>query len=316
MKTPPILLLAGALVLAGGAALLARVLMTPPPPPPVVVKQIPVEPAKPVYKAILVVDRDLQPGDFIDPSLLRWKGVERQYDGRLYFLDDREQADNGISNLVGNLIGATVREPITAGKPLTSNLVVMPGEPGFIATVIKPGMRAVSVPTNNTSSLYGMVTSGDRVDVLLNLERAQEAPQINPQNLDQIPRLAAQTLLRDVRVLAINSQARSPLQPNPQPGEGSTSAKGKYSNIFPETVTLEIPPAYTEKLTLATQIGTLQLALRSSQEESDGQVKPGNGHVTTLTQATGVYQASAPASPTKVNTFHGNAAGVVQFGQQ
>ncbi|TBU95557.1 Flp pilus assembly protein CpaB [Stutzerimonas kirkiae] len=309
MKTPSILLLAGALVMAGGAALLARVLMTPP--PPVVVEQAPVrvEEPKPKQPAILVASRDLRPGDFIDPSALRWQDTDNAHDERLYFIDGRDQ--------IGQLTGASVRQAIAAGAALTSNLVVKANEPGFIATVITPGLRAVSIPTNNTGSLYSMVASGDRVDVLVNLERAQEAPLVNPLNQDQIPRLATQTLLRDVRVLAINNQARSPLQPRP---EVEPKAKKKdtdaYPSSFPETVTLEVPPAYTEKLALASQIGTLQLALRSSQEHSDGQVKPGSGHVTTLAQTTGVYQASAPSANSKVATFHGNAAGVVQFGQQ
>ncbi|TBU90025.1 Flp pilus assembly protein CpaB [Phytopseudomonas dryadis] len=310
MKTPSILLLAGTLLVAGSAALLARVLLTPPPPPTAVVETAPpvVEP-KPVHPAILVTSRDLLPGDFIDASALRWQASETAHDERLYFIEGGEEGKQ--------LTGASVRQPIKAGAALTSNLVVKANEPGFIATVVKPGMRAIAVPTSNSASLYSMLSLGDRVDVLVNLQRTQEQALVNPVNQEQIPRLAAQTLLQDVRVLSINNRMRSPLQPLPTPDpKAAKKNPDAYPESYPDIVTLEVPPAYAERLALASQIGTLHLVLRSRLEESDGQVKPGSDRVTTLAQTTGVYQASAPASAPNVNTFRGDAATAVQFGSR
>jgi len=336
MKTPSALLLAGTLLVAGSAALLARVLLTPPPPPPVVEK--PVEAPKPTYPAVLVASRDLRPGDFIDASAVEWKESDNAYDERLYYTRGSEAANQ--------LTGAGVRHPVTAGTPLTSTLLVKPNEPGFIATVITPGMRAITVPTSQTASQHSMLTSGDRVDVLVNLQRDQEQDISSVQSNDlarmfgadqhnltqnqrqdmvrqvldiqaqnQVPRLAAQTLLQNVRVLAVDNMARSPLQPRPQEAANSKRSPDAYPSSSAQTVTLEVPPAYAERLALASQIGTLQLALRSSQDIGDGLVKVGNGAVTTLAKTTGVYSASAPFANQRpqVRAFHGDSASTVQF---
>ncbi|UCJ16334.1 Flp pilus assembly protein CpaB [Pseudomonas sp. MM211] len=339
MKTPSVLLLAGTLLVAGSAALLARVLLAPP--PPVVAAAPIVEEPKPTHPAILVAARDLRPGDFIDASAVEWQASDSAHDERLYYT--RNQAD------LTHLTGASVRRSVAAGVPLTSALVVKSNEPGFIATVITPGMRAITVPTDQTASQYSMLTSGDRVDVVVNLQRETEQDTGSVQSSDlatmfgadlpnrtdeqrqrmvnqvlsiqaqnQVPRLASQTLLQNVRVLSINNLVRSPLQPRPEDEPNAKKNPDAYPRSAPQTVTLEVPPAYAERLALASQIGTLQLALRSSQEVGDGQVRPGNGRVTTLAQTTGVYSASAPFANQRplVKTFHGDTSNVVQFDYQ
>lgn len=339
MKTPSALLLAGTLLVAGSAALLARVLLTPPPPPPVVEK--PVETSKPTYPAVLVASRDLRPGDFIDASAVEWKASDNAYDERLYYTRGSEAASQ--------LTGAGVRLPVAAGTPLTSALLVKPNEPGFIATVITPGMRAITVPTSQTASQYSMLTSGDRVDVVVNLQRENEqdtgiiqngdlmkvlirhtegeAPEQRQRMIRQVlgatsqspvPRLAAQTLLQNVRVLSLNNRVRSPLQQRPEETEKNRKNPDAYPNPWAETVTLEVPPAYAERLALASQIGTLQLVLRSSQDIGDGLVRPGTGKVTTLAQTTSVYSASTPAKQSfdkapSARVFHGDARNDVYF---
>lgn len=342
MKTSSTLLLAGTLLVAGSAALLARVLLTPPPPPPVVEKPV-VEEAKPTHPAVLVASRDLRPGDFIDASAIEWKQSDKAVEERLYYTQGSEAASL--------LTGASVRHAVAAGTALTSTIVVRPNEPGFVATVITPGMRAITVPTSQTASQHSMLTSGDRVDVLVNLQRELEQDTGSVQSHDlakmfgadqptlsqdqrqdmvrqvldiqaqnQVPRLAAQTLLQNVRVLAIDNQARSPLQPRPAdiPNGNNKRSPDAYPTSSPQTVTLEVPPAYAERLALASQIGTLQLALRSSQDIGDGLVKVGSGEVTTLAKTTGVYSASAPFANQRpqVRAFHGDTASTVQFDNQ
>lgn len=341
MKTPSALLLAGTLLVAGSAALLVRVLLAPPPPAPVVVAAPVVEEPKPKHPEILVAARDLRPGNFIDASAVEWQASDSAHDERLYYTRNNEDTIQ--------LTGASVRRPVAAGMPLTSALVVKSNEPGFIATVITPGMRAITVPTDQTASQYSMLVSGDRVDVLVNLEREHEQDTgsvqssdlaamfgadlpnrtdeqrqlmvqqvLNIQAQNQVPRLASQTLLQNVRVLSVNNLVRSPLQPSHTDESNAKKHPDAYPRSAPQTVTLEVPPAYTERLALASQIGTLQLALRSSQEVSDEQVRAGSGRVTTLAQTTGVYSASAPFTDQRplVKTFHGDATNTVQFDYQ
>ena len=103
----------------------------------------------------------------------------------------------------GSLDGAVVRQPLAAGEPITQPKIVRPGDRGFLAAVLKPGMRAVSVPINATTGISGFVFPGDAVDLLLTVEL----------DLGGRERRATQTILSDIRVLAVDQRT------NDQEGE-------------------------------------------------------------------------------------------------
>lgn len=300
MKKNSIFLLAGALVLAVGVALLARTLLTPPPPV-VVVKEEPRPAPPPPRKAILVVARDLHPGDFIDGSHMDWREVDNNPSRSLYFIKGADSQES--------LYGATVRQPVEAGQPLTVNAVVRQGEPGFLAAVLKPGMRAVSVPTGRVESNFGLVSSGDRVDVILGLKREDAVSATT--EAASAPKLAAQTILRDVRVLALNNQARGELQVRSEDDSKDKDAarKANASSAHFETVTLEVSPADAEKLAVAKEVGSLQLALRSAREPFDPEEVFLTSGVTTLRATTDVY-GTPPASngTASVQIFRGSSS--------
>ena len=54
-----------------------------------------------------------------------------------------------------------------AGEPITDGKLVLAGTRGFMAAVLQPGTRAVSVPITATTAVSGFIYAGDRVDVLL-----------------------------------------------------------------------------------------------------------------------------------------------------
>ena len=64
-------------------------------------------------------------------------------------------------------VGAVVRRPLTVGQPLSAGSVVKPGERGFLAAVLEPGMRAISVPVDEAAGNAGLIFPGDRVDLIL-----------------------------------------------------------------------------------------------------------------------------------------------------
>ena len=57
--------------------------------------------------------------------------------------------------------------PLAPGEPMTEGKMVAPGGRGFLAAVLSPGMRAVSVPVTATSGISGFVFPGDQVDILI-----------------------------------------------------------------------------------------------------------------------------------------------------
>ncbi|MFK3774544.1 Flp pilus assembly protein CpaB [Pseudomonas sp. NPDC089406] len=290
MKTPSVLLLAGTLLVAGSAALLVRVMLKPAPAPVVVAPP----PAPPALPAVLVAARDLRPGEFIDTLAVRWQVLEGEHSSLLYFLDNKDT--------LAVAVGGTVRRPLRAGQPLAATLLIKPGEPGFIAAVLQPGLRAISVPTSAVASNSGMVSTGDRVDVVLSLDRDKEKETAGAGS--STPRLASQTLLRNVRVLALNNITRGALiVREEQPVEKD---KKRYTSF--ETVTLEVTPAQAERLSVAKEVGTLQLVLRGAREPRQPMVTDGRS-ITTLSQATGVYKSlSSPAA--MLQMYRGDAVEV------
>ncbi|ODC02251.1 Flp pilus assembly protein CpaB [Terasakiispira papahanaumokuakeensis] len=294
MKTPSVLLLAGTLLVAGSAAVLVRALLQPAPAPVVQVKDVAPPPPKPPQQAILVARHDLQPGAFLDMGAMQWQAVESSSSSAslLFFVKGQDDARE--------VMGATLRQPIKAGEAISRRDVVKPGEPGFIAAVIRPGYRAISVPTSAVASNSGLISTGDRVDVILSLERDQG----EASGPGQVPFLASQTLLQDIRVLALNNVAMSELQLSGEQAEPSDSRR--YSRY--DTVTLEVLPREAEQLAVAKEVGTLQLVVRGRREAPlQGQSDPSQQRlaVTTLPQATQVYQSRQPSS--SIRLFRGEA---------
>jgi len=60
-----------------------------------------------------------------------------------------------------DLVGAVVRRPIAAGQPIGADSVVKPGDRGFLAAVLDPGMRAISVPIDEAAGNAGLIFPGD-----------------------------------------------------------------------------------------------------------------------------------------------------------
>jgi pilus assembly protein CpaB len=141
---------------------------------------------------------------------------------------------------ITDFVGAVVRVPFHAGQPLVESDIVMPGSRGFLAAVLKAGLRAVSIPLTATTGVSGFIYAGDRVDVLLT-HQLQGAGSRN----------ATETILRNARVIAIDQ--RVDFAPGDKPEIGKTA-------------TLELTAKQAEIVTLGVKMGELSLVLRSIQE--------------------------------------------------
>ncbi|MDE2029374.1 MAG: Flp pilus assembly protein CpaB [Alphaproteobacteria bacterium] len=145
--------------------------------------------------------------------------------------------------------GAVARDNINAGEPVTTGRVVQPHDQGFLAAVLKPGMRAMSITLSPSSDVSGFIFPGDRVDVILTHGFSRKGVAALTQ------RRISETILHDVRVLALDQR----------------SDKDGNDPKLAKTATLEVSPRDAEKLALAvdmtSQMGPdraeLSLALRS-----------------------------------------------------
>ncbi|CPR14337.1 Flp pilus assembly protein CpaB [Brenneria goodwinii] len=312
MKVNSTYVLSGALILAGIAALLVRShLSSPPPAPQVVVKA-------PEQVAVLVAAKDLHPGDFLDSSSLRWQTTEEPVSRTFNFIRGKDSQTL--------LLGATLRETVTEGTPLTSNVLVKPNEPGFVAAVLRKGMRAISIPTNAVASNAGLVAAGDRVDIILSLKK-DEQPEALTSSAQTValPLLASQTIVRDLRVLALNNQTDTDVRPRQDvaledDGGMDASARSRTSatanrsrTVSYQTVTVEVTPQQAEVLAVAKEVGMLHLALRSATpDEQDDLRQDALRRVTTLSQSTSIYNGLADSGH-QVKVFRGEKKDVVTF---
>ena len=194
------------------------------------------QPAPEQRKGVLVAARNLDVGMFVQPDALRWQDWPDVATPESYLVRGRD--DEAV------LAGAVVRRPLGEGQPLTLASVVKPGERGFLAAVLEPGMRAISVPIDEASGNAGLIFPGDRVDLIL-------TQTIEASGDPAGARRVGETVLEDVRIIAMGRRL------NADGGEEG----GAGQSI--KTATLEASPAAAEKIALVTELGKLSLSLRS-----------------------------------------------------
>jgi len=232
MDVKKIVLLIGALAIAAVTAVMARNMFSGSSAP--VAAAAPVVPAGP---EVLVATRSLPVGTIIDAEALKYQVWPEGLVQPAYYI----KGNAGPSP--AELIGTVVRNEVTAGQPLTMGSLIKPGERGFLAAALGPGMRAVTVSVSNTSGVAGFVFPGDRVDLVLTQEVAGGG--------EGAPLKASETILRNVRVLATDQRT------------SAQDETGKAVVQQAATVTLETTPKIAEKIAVAQTIGTLSLSLRS-----------------------------------------------------
>ena len=142
------------------------------------------------------------------------------------------------------LFGAMVRQTLLPHQIILPADVMRPGDHGFLAAVLTPGQRATSVGVDAISGTAGLIWPGDHVDLILTQQIDDPAVPIGR-------RFAGETVLKDVRVIAIDQQLV----------QGGTPI-GTDTSQQSRTVTLEVSPEDAEKVAVATRLGKLGLAVR------------------------------------------------------
>ena len=143
------------------------------------------------------------------------------------------------------LVGAMVRRGLQPQEILLPADVLRPGDHGFLAAVLQPGMRATTVGVDAVSGTAGLIWPGDHVDLLL----TQVTEDLT---LPAARRASAESVLRDVRVIAIDQQLM-------QGATGTSTDQGAT-----HTVTLEVTEMQAERLALAARLGHLSLIVRAA----------------------------------------------------
>src|SRR5215210_2825760 len=191
----------------------------------------------PVGPKVLVAKKALPVGTIIDAESLAYQPWPKELVQNAYYTEGSPEGD------AKTLLGTVVRNPITAGQPVTRGSLVGPQDRGFLAAALGPGMRAITVPVNVTGSVAGFVFPGDHVDMVLTQEvkGGGDGPALK----------VSETIVRNIRVLATDQRITD------KDKDGKTEVK-TFSNV-----TLEVTPRIAEKVAVAQSMGMLSLSLRS-----------------------------------------------------
>jgi len=204
MDRSRIIVLAVAAVAAGAVALLARSLLgggTP---------QTAAAPAPQVVMSeVLVAVGNLTPGAQLTAANVRWQDWPKASIDPSFIT---QAAAPDINKFVQ---GTVVRAPMMAGEPLAATKIVHGDASGYLAAQLMPGMRAVSVTISADTGAGGFILPNDRVDILCT------------QQTNEAHKFRTQTVLKDVRVLAVDqtydSKDSKTVVDEPRPSNSSQS---------------------------------------------------------------------------------------------
>ena len=209
--------------------------------------------AAPETVDVLIAARQVPTGRRLTLEDLRWQPWPAEAISTHFYTQSEDP------EAMATLEGAAARLTIVEGEPITSSKIVEIAGSGVMAALLRPGMRAVSLPISEITGAGGFILPGDFVDILI-------TRQIEIEHLDEetgdVARTSAihqtETVMETVRVLAIDQQLNE---------GGQASAVGN-------SATLELMPEQVEQITLTRQIaqqsrGFITLSLRSFTEMLD-----------------------------------------------
>ena len=151
----------------------------------------------------------------------------------------------------GEVLGNATRRAFRPGEVIVADQLIRPTEAVFLPAVLGRGMRAISLAVDAAESGSGLIAPADHVDVILTQTFSGAGGGAGF-------RSAGETVLHDLRVIAVD--------------QTTNLAKAKSVDLrlaipaetrVPKTVTLEVTAHQAEILTVAHQLGKLQLTLRS-----------------------------------------------------
>jgi pilus assembly protein CpaB len=243
-----IFLILGSLLLATGAALIANRW--------VLNRAALADAARLQAVAVVAATSDIPFGAVIEPKQLKTIQI---------LASDRAP---GYLTELSEVVGKIARSDIYANEAITERRLSLPGNGSTLSTLVTPTMRAVSIRVDDVVGVGGFILPGNRVDVVAAHSEGRRA--------------WAETVLSDVKVLAVDQQATS----------------DKNAPVVVRAVTVEVSPEGVQLLAQAKQQGSLQLSLRNPADKTAYVPKPSSAEEEVAEHA--ATAAAAPAVPSPV----------------
>lgn len=277
MSMRGLLLVVALLLLVGSGILLVRALVlsqiqppaapvaaAPPPPPP--------------PNMVLVAAAPIPTGTFLKDELLRWQAWPNQTLDPNYMLQGKVD--------IKSLGIAVALHDLAAGEPIVEGKIARPGDRGFLAAVLKPGMRAMAIGVTDITGVAGLVYPGDRVDILLTHDVPTTSGKIatNAKAGAATPSAAAASDASAAKPVTGTTSTTASAMPDAKAGvlydprQAHRVTETLLMNVRilaidqilghpgqpqgTRTVTIEVTPKESELLTVAQELGKLSITLR------------------------------------------------------
>ncbi len=183
----------------------------------------------PIYVAL----KDIEINDLIPPEALKREPWPK------------DRVPPGAITKLEQIKGRRARQKIFAGEPILEQKLLPKGEKAARPTdYVPPGYRVVAVRVDAQATGGYLVKPGDRVDLIVHMKK-------NPAR--NIYEETTKTFLQNVKVFAVDNVYVQ------RDGKKVTAAK---------TVSLLLTPEEAEKVTFASQLGKIVLALRPPGDET------------------------------------------------
>ena len=191
---------------------------------------------------IFVAAKALPRGKIIDPVSIERKEIPK-----------KEAPEGACTNEV-QVIGKVLAQHLLEGQAFTTDCFAQQGSGYRVASVLAQGMRAVTLSLQDHQGLYGILYAGCYVDVLASFKSSDSASR----------EAMSTTLLQSVQVLAVEDTTLVNEKEDGPAAEGKKSSMNRTKKLL---VTLMVDLEQANALQLATQYGTVSLALRNPMDE-------------------------------------------------
>jgi pilus assembly protein CpaB len=220
------LMLAGALAAGGGAAFLTNAYID----TRISARRSELDSQYQPVRAI-VASRDLQAGMFLSADTVAIREVPRAF----------LHSEAVLADDFGSISGRMLSHAVKSGETVLLSHIAQEAGAGF-SSQLQAGMRALTFPVDDESSISGMLAPGDRIDIFFTTSS-------NNENLTM-------PLLYDVPVVAtgIRTQSNAGYLDQKQP-----------ANQY-QTITVSVKPEDAAKITLAQDAGKITVTLRQPQD--------------------------------------------------
>ncbi len=219
---------------------------------------------------VVVAARPIELGKALTPDMLRLQSWPA------------DAVPEGVFTEISQITGGQARVALRAiepNEPILASRVSGAGGRATLSATIAEGHRAVAIRVNDVIGVGGFVLPGDSVDVLLTREEGNGGYNGNRA-------MRTDLLISNVRVLAVDQTANESTN-NPQ---------------VARAVTIEVTPEDGQKVALASEIGTLSLALRRADEVGAAASAPQQTIRIEDLRAQAAQRAPTPAAPRPAST--------------